>query len=1070
MQMQGYRLSPQQSRVWSLQRDAQNYYYCAQCAVVLSGELKLKQLRAALERVVARHEILRTRFQPHAGLKLPLQVINESAEIIWREMDASNLGGPEQESKIDEIFAQDAQLKVDFNSGKLLRASLVKLSTRTHALIISLPSLCADALTLKNLVRETALYYGAQFDAETLDEPMQYVQFSEWQNELLDGDDADAGKEFWRRQASDGVPSLTLPFEQRPAADAAYKLSSLTLPLDSDVAAKINVMAGQLKISVALVYLACWQILLWRLTGQPDAVITGFVFDGRKYEELSGAPGLFARTLPVRCNFKSKLGFVEVLNQLQETTDEMRDWQEYFAPSVDANRFVFEFNNLPAPVLNAGLSFQLQRLSASADRSQIKLNCSQSTDAVHLEFLFNSQRHRPDEMQRLAQSYRCLLRSVVRQSDNDIAAFEIVDEQQQQKLRQWNQTEVKYPDTGLSHELFEQQAARTPDAVALVSGPDSLSYRQLNERANQLSHHLLALGVGTESVVGILMQRSIEMVVSVLAVLKAGAAYLPLDPGYPVRRLSFMLEDAQPVVLLRQSSQDVLLDVPQGIAVVVVDEQSTAFAGSPAQNPALEVSADNLAYVIYTSGSTGTPKGVMITHRGLSNYLSWSSRAYGLSASQGTPLHSSLSFDLSVTALFNPLITGGWVHLLAEERGIELLSQALRGGSSQPFSLVKITPAHLAVLRQSGREEAVATQCFVIGGEALSWDEVQYWRTAAGGATRLINEYGPTETVVGCCVYEIEAGESESQPENDGGVPIGRPIANMQMYVLDEQLRPVPIGVSGELYIGGVGLARGYCGRAELTAERFIPHPFSSVSGERLYRTGDVGRYLPTGVIEYVGRVDYQVKVRGYRIELGEIESVLREHEAVREAVVVAEEDERGHKRLVGYLISTDEQSVAGSELREHLGERLPEYMVPGQYVWLKQWPVTANGKVDRRALAQVGEAAAGGTREQGYAEPRTEVEEVLAGIWEEVLGVEKVGIHDNFFELGGDSIVSLQIIAKAGKADLLLMPEQLFQYPTVAGLASVAIVNAIAPADLVDVELEQEEFDKLLEKVEFEV
>jgi amino acid adenylation domain-containing protein len=1065
--MQGYRLSPQQSRVWSLQRDAQNYYYCAQCTVVLSGELKHEQLRAALERVVARHEILRTRFQPHAGLKLPLQVINESGEIIWREMDASNLSMPEQQAKIDEIFEQDGQLKIDFNSGKLLRATLIKLSTRTHALIVSLPSLCADALTLSNLIRETALYYEAQPDAETLDEPMQYVQFSEWQNELLDGDDAEAGKEFWRRQVSEGVPSLTLPFERRPAADAAYELSSLALPLDSDVAAKINVMAGQLNISVALVYLACWQILLWRLTGQPDAVITGFVYDGRKYEELSDALGLFARSLPVRCNFRKRLRFVEVLNQLQETTDEMRDWQEYFTPSVDASPFVFEFNNLPAPVLSSGLSFQLLRLSACADRSQIKLTCSQSTDALHLELLFNSQRHRPDEMQRLAQAYRRLLQSVVSRSDNEIAAFEIVDEQEQQKLRQWNQTEVKYPYTGLSHELFEQQAARTPDAVALVFGTDSLSYRQLNERANQLSHHLLALGVGTESVVGILMQRSIEMVVSLLAVLKAGAAYLPLDPGYPVRRLSFMLEDAQPAALLRQSSQDVLLDVPQGIAVVVVDEQSTAFAGSSTQNPALEVSADNLAYVIYTSGSTGTPKGVMITHRGLSNYLSWSSRAYGLSPAQGTPLHSSLSFDLSVTALFNPLITGGWVHLLAEERGVELLSQALLGGSQQ-YSLVKITPAHLAVLRQDGRGEAVATRCFVIGGEALSWDEVQYWRTA-GGTTRLINEYGPTETVVGCCVYEIGAGESESQPKGDGGVPIGRPIANMQMYVLDERLMPVPIGVSGELYIGGVGLSRGYQGRAELTAERFIPHPYSTESGERLYRTGDVGRYLPSGEIEYVGRVDYQVKVRGYRIELGEIEAALREHEAVREAVVVAEEDERGHKRLVGYLISTEGQSVAGSELREHLGQRLPEYMVPGQYVWLKQWPVTANGKVDRRALAQV-EAAGGGSTEQGYTEPRTEVEEVLARIWEEVLGVERVGIHDNFFELGGDSIVSLQIIAKAGKADLLLMPEQLFQYPTVAGLASVAIVNAIAPADLFDVELEQEEFDKLLEKVEFEV
>jgi amino acid adenylation domain-containing protein len=1052
--------------VWSLQRDARSYY-CAQCIVVLNGELKPEQLRAALQRVVARHEILRTRFQSHAGLKLPLQVINDSGEIIWREMDASALSVPKQQAKIDEIFEQDGQLKTDFNSGKLLRASLINLSTHTHALIISLPALCADALTLMNLVREIALCYEAQLDAGTLDEPMQYVQFSEWQNELLEGDDAAAGKEFWRRQDLNGLPPLTLPFERRPAKDAADELASLTLPLDSDVAAKINVMAERLNISVALVYLACWQILLWRLTGQPAAVSTSFVYDGRKYEELSGALGLFARSLPVRCSFQKQLKFVDVLKQLREVTDEMRDWQDYFAPSLAANPFGFEFHTLLAPMLSAGLRFQLLRLSACADRSQLKLTCSQSTNAVHLELIFDSQRHRPVEMQCLAEAYRHLLQSVASRSDTEIAAFEIVDEQQQHKLWQWNLTEVEYPDTGLSHELFEQQAERTPDAVALVFGAESLSYRQLNERANQLAHHLLSLGVGTESVVGILMQRSTEMVISLMAVLKAGAAYLPLDPTYPVRRLSFMLEDAQPLVLLRQSSQAALLDVPQGITVVVVDEQATALAGSLTQNPAVEVSADNLAYVIYTSGSTGTPKGVMITHRGLSNYLSWSSRAYGLSATQGTPLHSSLSFDLSVTALFNPLITGGWIHLLTEERGVEALSQALRGGG-QPYSLVKITPAHLAVLRQSGNGEAVATQCFVIGGEALSWDEVRYWRIA-NGATRLINEYGPTETVVGCCVYEVLEGESASQPESDGGVPIGRPISNMQMYVLDERLMPVPIGVSGELYIGGVGLARGYRGRAELTAERFIPHPYSTERGQRLYRTGDIGKYGADGEIEYAGRVDNQVTVRGYRIELGEIEAALREHEAVREAVVVAQEDERGHKRLVGYLIGTGEEQMSGGEMREHVGERLPEYMVPGQYVWLRQWPVTANGKVDRGGLAQL-EGATEAERERGYVGARTEVEAVLAGIWEEVLGVESVGIHDNFFELGGDSIVSLQIIAKAGKADLLLMPEQLFQYPTVAGLASVAIVNAMTPADLVDVELEPDEFDKLLEKVEFEV
>jgi acyl-coenzyme A synthetase/AMP-(fatty) acid ligase len=406
------------------------------------------------------------------------------------------------------------------------------------------------------------------------------------------------------------------------------------------------------------------------------------------------------------------------------------------------------------------------------------------------------------------------------------------------------------------------------------------------------------------------------------------------------------------------------------------------------------------------------------------------------------------------------------VHLLAEERGIEPLSRALLEGE-QDYSLVKITPAHLAALRQTKSERAggqVGTRCFVIGGEALSWAEVEYWR-AGNGQTRLINEYGPTETVVGCCVYEVgEEAEAESE---SGGVPIGRPVANLQMYVLDERMRCVPVGVSGELYIGGVGLARGYRGRAELTAERFVPHPYSREAGARLYRTGDVGKYRPDGRLEYEGRRDEQVKVRGYRIELGEIEAALREHEAVSDAVVVAPAGESGHKRLVAYLISREGAEPSGGELRTYLGERLPEYMVPGNHVWLKQWPLTSNGKVDRRALAQLegGELK----REQGYAAPRTDVEAVLARIWSEALRVEQVGIHDNFFELGGDSIGSLQIIAKAGKAGLSLLPEQIFQYPTVAGLASVAILEAMTSPAHQGVELEPEQFDKLLEMVEFE-
>jgi amino acid adenylation domain-containing protein len=597
-----------------------------------------------------------------------------------------------------------------------------------------------------------------------------------------------------------------------------------------------------------------------------------------------------------------------------------------------------------------------------------------------------------------------------------------------QILYDWNETSEKFPDVCV-HQLFEQQVVRNPDAVAVVFQDRQLTYRELNQRSNQVAHYLRKRGVGPEVLVGVCLERSPEMVAGLLGVWKAGGAYVPIDPTYPPERLSFMVSDADVRVLLTEQKCKPLFPSAADRAVCL-DSDWPAIAQESASNPDSGATPANLAYVIYTSGSTGKPKGAMILHRGLVNYLCWAIKAYGVKAGGSVPVHSSISFDLTVTSLYPALLAGGQVEMLPEDVGAQNLLAALRQAKNR--SLVKITPAHLELLSQqlSPEEAAGMTKTFVVGGENLLAESLRLWREFAP-ATRLINEYGPTETVVGCCVYEV-------QPEDpsNGPVPIGRPIANTQLYVLDENLKPLPTGVTGELYIGGAGVARGYLNRPELTQERFLPDPFSSEHAARLYKTGDLARYRQDGILECLGRADNQVKIRGYRIELGEIEATLASYPTVQSCAVLAREDEPGNKQLVGYVVVRQNESPSAEELREFVGQKLPEYMAPARFVFLESLPLTPNGKVDRKALpAPSTDPAATWT----FVAPRTETEKKLAAIWSELLKVERVGIHDDFFGLGGHSLMAI----KAGSQirdyfDVDLPMEALFDNPTIAGLAQL--------------------------------
>lgn len=620
-----------------------------------------------------------------------------------------------------------------------------------------------------------------------------------------------------------------------------------------------------------------------------------------------------------------------------------------------------------------------------------------------------------------------------------------------QLLHKWNNTHADFPQV-CAHELFEQQVARDPTAVALEYGQQQFSYQQLNESANRVAHHLRRSGVGPDVLVGVCFDRSPQMVVALLAVWKAGGAYVPLDPSYPIERLSFMIDDARTPILLTEEKHRRLFASATS-KVIYLDSDWHVLSREPQENLAPIASSLNLAYVMYTSGSTGKPKGAMIVHRGLVNYLWWAIKAYEMGPGRSVPVHTSISFDLTVTSLYTPLLAGGSVELLPEDVAAQSLLTALRRSGDR--GLVKITPAHLELLsRQIGRSEAAGmARTFVIGGENLLAENLELWRDAAP-ETRLINEYGPTETVVGCCVYEVQPGDPRT-----GSVPIGRPIANTQLYVLDARLEPVPPGVTGELFIGGAGVALGYLNRPELTAERFLTDPFSRVPGARLYKTGDLARYRRDGTLEYLGRADDQVKIRGYRIELGEIEAALAAQPRVQSCALVAREDDLGKKTLVAYVIPLDGEKPGMDELRGFLRDRLPEYMVPAQFVYLNLLPLTPNGKVDRKALpAPSREILAAG---EGGA-PRSKTEETIAAIWSELLKVDGVGIHADFFDLGADSLTATALVARIYEIfGVELSLAGLFERPTIAGMSEMIDVLELTPrvADAQAVAGQREEF-----------
>jgi amino acid adenylation domain-containing protein len=1016
--LQGFSLSPQQERLWLLMQAGGGHLYRTDGVFALSGPLDLPALTAALRDVVDRHEILRTVFRCLPGMSVPLQVIAGDGGSPGRLVPPAAPG-----AGTADLLAAARRAPFDLEAGPTFRATVVSLGAERHGLVVSLPALNGDAASLGVLLRDLAACYGHRRGGPPpQDEPLQYADLAGWQRDLLE---AGGGGIDWQRLLP-AVEAPRLPWEK----DGPFEPRIEPVTLDAETH-RVGEVARSLGASPRVLLLAGWQVFLARLTGRPDLVV-GIGLDGRRYEGLDQALGTFARYLPIQARLAGKR-FDELLRETGAAVAEASEEQELFSwqsagRESGAFPFLCDLLEAPAPVAAGGLEIRLAEQRSCLERFHLRLAGLMAGGELRLELHYDAGRISRHDAARWAAGLAALLQRIVGEPRTSTGELEILGEAERHALLiESNDTAADLPAEVCVHGRFETWAARSPERIAASLGGQTLPYGALNRRANRLARHLVRQGVGPGALVGICLERSLDLLVAVLGVLKAGGAYLPLDPSYPADRLAYMISDAgAPVLLTQRSLRELLPDT--SARAVCLDAEGALWAGEDGADLEHRAGPEDLAYVIYTSGSTGRPKGVMIPHRGLANYLGWCSDVYDLGGGKGAPVHSPIGFDLTVTSLLSPLVAGRTVFLVPDERGVGGLVDLLAGEGG--FSLVKITPAHLEILgpQLSAADLAACARVVVVGGEALRAEGLAVWRAGAPGA-RIINEYGPTEAVVGCCVYEVPPDAPAAGP-----VPIGRPVPNARLYLLDAHLRPVPLGAEGELCIAGVALARGYLGRPDLTAERFLPDPAGPEAGGRMYRTGDLARWRPDGQLEFLGRIDHQVKIRGFRIELGEIEAALSAYPDVREAVVLAREDRPGDRRLVAYLLPEGDAALSGEDLRAFAARSLPEHMVPAFFETVAAWPLTPNGKVDRRALPAPGERQA--RRAGSFVAPRNLVEEVLAAIWAEVLGVDPVGVTDNFFQLGGDSILSITVLAKARERGFSLSPQDFFRVPTLGDMA----------------------------------
>ena len=1026
-------LSFAQQRMWFLyQMDSQNPAYNECPAIRLTGNLNIDILEQSLNAIIQRHEILRTTFPMVEGK--PIQKIAPFLKVNLLKVELKDL----PIEKVEEIVAQELQKPFDLTQSPLLRFTLFDLGYEDYILVPVIHHIIIDGWSKGILFKELSSFYQALLSNSTASLPklpIQYADFAVWQRQWLQGEVLANQLNYWKKQLAAAPPLLELPTDKPRPPIPSFRGSSICFKIDSDVTEKLKSLSQKSGVTLFMTLLATLNTLLFRYSSQKD-ILVGTPTANRNRQEIEPLIGFFVNTLVMRNSLEGNLSFSELLQQVRNVVLESYANQDVpFEQVVDGLQIerslsynplfqvMFALQNTPLTALDIpGLrvkSMAVENVRVKFDLTLI-LEEIETDQGTYLEgyWEYNGDLYTAERITRLMGHFQTLLKGIVKNPQQKVGELPLLtDPEKQQILVEWNQTQVPYQDHQCIHQLFEEQVAKNPDAVAVIYEQECLTYQQLNQKANQLAHYLQSLGIKTEELVGVCVERSPLIIIGILGILKAGAAYLPLDPSYPPNRLIYMVEDSGVSVVLTQEKLANTLQL-ENLQKVYLDQDWPIISQQSSDPPVSETQAKNLAYVIYTSGSTGKPKGVLLAHKGVCNLATQQRKIFNIKAQSRVLQFASFSFDASVWEIFMALGSGATLvmgdsdSLLPGENLLNLLKK-------QKITIATLPPSALAVMPT---DELPDLQSLIVAGESSSADLLKKWCQNR----HVFNAYGPTESTVCTTIALIK--DPQEKP------PIGKPLGNFQVYILDPCLNPVPIGINGELYIGGEGLAKGYLGQPELTNSKFISNPFNDDPASRLYKTGDIVRYLADGNIDFMGRIDHQIKIRGFRIELGEIETVLSQHPQVQEGIVIAREDELGVKRLSAYVIPVTQQ-LTRQELRQFLQDKLPNYMVPAFLMLLDSFPLTPNGKVDRRALPipeiDLHEL-------ENYIAPSTDTETILAQIWQSVLGRERISIHDNFFELGGDSIIGIQIVAKANQAGLGITPKQLFSHQTIAQLATV--------------------------------